>query len=249
MIYLGCKSSARLQYGERERPELRSRMYWRKLKSLTLPVLLLLFTADASLVTAQRRKAAKPTKTPVNTVAKMYSMSAAQSQITITLVQEGILRNIYPTHHVAVKGFTGRIQLPTDESKATAELDAEAKSFVNIDKMKDFERNGFHKVLHEEVLASDRHPTIKFRSVSVTNIQKSGDNRSFTLHGDLTLRGVTKRVSLPVKITMSGNELRATGEGTIKQTDFGITPYSGGLGTIKIGDQLKVSFVIVANVS
>jgi polyisoprenoid-binding protein YceI len=177
----------------------------------------------------------------------MYSITASQSKITLTLTQEGILRNIYPAHHVAVKSFSGHIQLPpNDESKATAELDAEAKSFVNTDKMNDFERSGFHKVLHEEVLASERYPTIKFRSVSVTNVQKSGDNRSFTLHGDLTLRGVTKRVSLPVKVTLSNNQLRATGEGTIKQTDFGITPYSGGLGTIKIGDQLKVSFVIVA---
>jgi polyisoprenoid-binding protein YceI len=238
----------RVQDGERERPGLRSRLRWQSLRSLTLPVLLLLFTADASLVSAQRRKSAKPAKKPTNPVAKMYSMSAAQSQITITLIQEGILRKIHPTHHVGVKSFSGRIQLPPDdESKATAELDAEAKSFVNIDKnMSDFERSGFHKVLHDDVLASERHPTIKFRSVSVTNIQKSGDNRSFTLHGDLTLRGVTKRVSLPIKVTLSNNQLRATGEGTIKQTDFGITPYSGGLGTIKIGDQLKVNFVIVA---
>jgi polyisoprenoid-binding protein YceI len=210
-------------------------------------LILLLLATGGSIISAQRRKAPKK---PVNTVVKMYSFSAAQSQITLTLIQEGLLRKIYPTHQVAVRSFSGRIQLPADESKASAELDAEAKSFVNIDKdMKDFERSGFHKVLHDEVLASDRHPTIKFRSVSVTNVQKSGDQRSFTLHGDLTLRGVTKRVAFPVKVTLQGNQLRATGEEHIKQTDFGITPYSGGLGTIQMGDQLKVSFVIVAQAS
>lgn len=207
-----------------------------------LLLLFLLFVQGAS--PAQRNKAPKK---PINMAAKTYSFSAAQSQLTLTLIQEGMLRKIHPTHTVGVKGFTGRIQLPADESKAFAELDAEAKSFVNIDKsMSDFERSGFHKVLHEEVLASAKHPTIKFRSVSISNVQKNGDNRSFTLHGDLTLRGVTKRVAFPVKVTINGNQLRATGEENIKQTDFGITPYSGGLGTIKIGDQLKVSFVIVA---
>ena len=115
--------------------------------------------------------------------------------------------------------------------------------------MKDFERNGFHKVLHGEVLISNRFPTISFRSVSVTNVQKSGINRSFTLNGDLTLRGVTRRVAFPVKVTINGNQLRASGEEQIKQSDFGITPYSGGLGTIKIGDQLKVGFTIVAQAS
>lgn len=201
-------------------------------------------------VPAQRKKTAKAVSKTATNMAKTYSMSAAQSQLMITLTQEGLLRTIHPTHRVEVKSFGGRIQLPADESKASAELDAEAKSFANIDKdMSDFERSGFHKVLHDEVLASDRFPTIKFRSVSITNVQKSGDNRNFILNGDLTLRGVTKRVAFPVKVTINGNQLRATGEETIKQTDFGITPYTGGLGAIKIGDQLKVSFVIVAQAS
>lgn len=211
---------------------------------LFIILLTLVFVQSFSVVLAQRSKAPKK---PAIASAKSYAISAAQSQLTLTLIQEGVLRKIHPTHHVGVKSFSGRIQLPADESKALAELDAEAKSFVNIDTdMKDFERSGFHKVLHEEVLASAKHPTIKFRSVSITNVQKSGSNRSFTLNGDLTLRGVTRRVAFPVKVTINGNQLRATGEENIKQTDFGITPYSGGLGTIKIGDQLKVSFVIVA---
>jgi polyisoprenoid-binding protein YceI len=207
--------------------------------------LILAFLLGAVWIPTQRNRAAK--KAAHAAAAKTYSISAAQSQLALTLIQEGVLRKIHPTHHVGVKTFSGRIQLPADESKSLAELDAEAKSFVNIDKdMKDFERSGFHKVLHEEVLASGKHPTIKFRSTSISNVQKSGYNRSFTLNGDLTLRGVTRRVAFPVKVTINGNQLRATGEENIKQTDFGITPYSGGLGTIKIGDQLKVSFVIVA---
>ena len=197
-------------------------------------------------VSAQRNKPTKKT----TAATKSFLMSAAQSQITITLTQEGALQKIHPLHHVGAKNFTGQIQLPTDESKTSVELDADTKSFVNIDTdMKDFEKSGFHKVLHGEVLRSEQFPSIKFRSVSVTNLQKSGNNRSFTLNGDLTLRGVTRRVAFPVKVSLNGNQLRATGEENIKQTDFNITPYSGGLGTIKIGDQLKVSFTIIATAS
>ena len=217
-----------------------------KLSPIILVILLATFLlASSSTVSAQRSKAPKKS---APTAGKSFSMIAAQSQITLTLTQEGVLQKIHPLHHVAAKNFTGRIQLPKDETKTLVELDADTKSFVNIDTdMKDFEKSGFHKVLHGEVLQSDRFPNIKFRSVSVTNLQKSGNNRSFTLNGDLTLRGVTRRVAFPVKVTLNGNQLRATGEETIKQTDFSITPYSGGLGTIKIGDQLKVSFTVVAN--
>lgn len=207
-----------------------------------LPLLLLPYSSAA-----QHRKT---TKKPVPTAVKIYAMSAAQSQLTITLTQEGLLRKRYPNHHVAVKNFSGQIQLPANETKTTVILQADAKSCTNTDTMKDFERNGFQKVLHNEVLASNHYPTITFRSVSITNIQKSDtNNRSFTLNGDLTLRGVTRRVALPVKVTINGNQLRAIGEETIKQSDFGITPVSGGFGAIKIGDQLKVSFTIIANLN
>jgi polyisoprenoid-binding protein YceI len=112
--------------------------------------------------------------------------------------------------------------------------------------MSDFERKEFHAILNDTVLESDKFPKINFASVSINDVQKSGDARSFTLNGDLTLRGVTRRVSFPVKVTMSGEELRATGEAKLKQSDFGIQPYSGKLGMIKIGDEVKINFSIVA---
>ena len=98
----------------------------------------LVLIQSLSVVSAQRRKAPKK---PATVTAKTYSIAAAQSQLTLTLLQEGVLRKIHPTHHVGVKRFSGRIQLPADETKALVELDAETKSFINIDSdMKDFER-------------------------------------------------------------------------------------------------------------
>jgi len=59
---------------------------------------------------------------------------------------------------------------------------------------------------------------------------------------------VTKRVTVPVKVTFSDGQIDATGEASLKQTTFGITPYTGGFGTIKIGDEVKVTFSVVAKV-
>ncbi len=112
--------------------------------------------------------------------------------------------------------------------------------------MGDFERKEFHAALRNQVLEADKFPTIKFTSVSVSNVQRDGDKRSFTLNGDLTIHGTTKRVSFPVNATISNNELRATGEEKFKQTEFGLKPFEKGLGLIKIGDELKVAFNIVA---
>jgi polyisoprenoid-binding protein YceI len=179
---------------------------------------------------------------------RVYTIDLSQSQVIATLTQEGFISRRYPNHRVEVKNFSGRIEIPErDETQLAVEVEAEAKSLTNADEgMTDFERREFHNVLNNEVLESGKFPTIKFVSVSVSDASKSGETRKFTLNGDLTLRDATKPVSFPVTVTISKDQLRATGEAELKQTDFGITPYSGKLGLIKIGDVIKIKFEIVA---
>ena len=194
----------------------------------------------ASSVLGQRQKA-KP-QPP-----RVFIFDATASEIAIILTQEGMISRRYPTHRVLAKSFNGKIQLPQDEAKMTAELEADPKLLTNVDAtMGEFERKEFHAALRNQVLEADKFPSIKFTLVSVSNIQRDNDKRSFTLNGDLTIHGTTKRVSFPVNATISDKELRANGEEKFKQTDFGLKPFEKGLGLIKIGDELKVSFTIVA---
>mgnify|MGYP000234572240 CR=1 FL=1 len=178
---------------------------------------------------------------------RVFAFDATASEINVILTQEGFISRRYPTHRVVAKSFSGKIELPADERKMTATLEAEAKSLTNQDTaMGEFERKEFHAALRNQVLEADKFPSIKFTLVSVSNIQRDNDKRSFTLNGDLTIHGTTKRVSFPVNATISDKELRANGEEKFKQTDFGLKPFEKGLGLIKIGDELKVAFNIVA---
>jgi polyisoprenoid-binding protein YceI len=195
--------------------------------------------------------AASATKlTPQNAEKRIFKIDSSQSRIAAILSQEGLMARRYRHHRVEVKSFTGRIEVSSEdiaENAAQVEIEAESKSLTNVDKeMSEFERSEFHGILNGTVLESAKFPSIRFVSLSVSGVKRSGANRSFTLNGDLTLHGVTKRISFPVSVAMTGETLRATGEASLKQTDFGMTPYSGGLGLIKIGDDVKVDFVIVA---
>lgn len=190
---------------------------------------------------AQRAKP-KPASPP-----QTFTVDATASEINIILTQEGLMRRRYPTHRVLAKSFTGKIELPKDEAKMAVVVEADAKLLTNMDTaMSDFERKEFHTNLRGPILETDKFPTIKFTSVSLDNLQKSGDKRSFTINGDLTLHGVTRRVAFPVNATLSEKELRATGEAKLKQTDFGIKLFEKGMGLIKVGDELKISFSIIA---
>ncbi|MBO0724653.1 MAG: YceI family protein [Blastocatellia bacterium] len=179
---------------------------------------------------------------------RVYTIDLSQSRVTATLTQEGFISRRYPNHRVEVKNFSGKIEVSErDETRIAVEVEAEAKSLTNADEgMTEFERREFHNVLNNLVLESDKFPKIKIVSASISDARKSGETRTFTLNGDLTLRDATRRVSFPVAVTISKDRLRATGDAELKQTDFGITPYSGKLGMIKIGDVVKINFEIVA---
>lgn len=200
----------------------------------------ILLLAQNQTLSAQRAKRVNKTR--------VYTIDLSQSRVVATLTQEGFIARRYPTHRVEVKNFSGKIEVSErDETRIAVEVEAESKSLTNVDEsMTEFERREFHNVLNNLVLESDKFPKIKFVSVSVSDARKSGETRSFTLNGDLTLRDATKRVSFPVTVTIAKDQLRATGKAELKQTDFGIKPYSGKLGMISIGDDVKIDFAIVA---
>ena len=83
------------------------------------------------------------------------------------------------------------------------------------------------------------HPTATFVSRSVT--VDAADANEATVVGDLTLRGVTKPVTIEVEFNQAGPSMGSykagfDGEATIKRSDFGIT-YGIPMG---LGDEVKL---------
>jgi hypothetical protein len=62
-----------------------------------------------------------------------------------------------------------------------------------------------------------------------------------TIEGTLTMHGVSRGIQLQVTSPEKG---RYRGSATIRQTDFGITPYSGFFGALKLRDEVTVEFEV-----
>jgi polyisoprenoid-binding protein YceI len=63
---------------------------------------------------------------------------------------------------------------------------------------------------------------------------------------DLTIRGATRRVEIPMELERGAGTFTARGSLHIRQSDFGITPFSAVGGAIQVGDELELRFDIVA---
>jgi polyisoprenoid-binding protein YceI len=97
----------------------------------------------------------------------------------------------------------------------------------------DADRAEIGKVLRTRILHTAEHPSITFRSTAV-----EGTPESFTVHGDLTIMGETRPVTVHGVVTGP----RVTGGATVVQSRWGIKPYSALLGALRLADPVEVEF-------
>jgi polyisoprenoid-binding protein YceI len=106
------------------------------------------------------------------------------------------------------------------------------------------------KKMRESHLETARYPTIAFQSTKVKAIAptlRADETQEMEVTGTLSLHGIEKVISFPVKAVRRGGELAVTGETTVRMTDYGI-PIPGFL-FMKVKDQVKVMFEVVATTS
>jgi polyisoprenoid-binding protein YceI len=65
--------------------------------------------------------------------------------------------------------------------------------------------------------------------------------------GDLTLHGVTRPITIPTKVTVTGSELRAQGKFSIDRGDFNVKATSAMHGLIRVKDRVKFTFDVVGH--
>jgi polyisoprenoid-binding protein YceI len=91
------------------------------------------------------------------------------------------------------------------------------------------------------VLRTADFPVIRLVSQEVQ--RKEG---GFHVVGAMTLVGRTRTVPLDVLTRITGDTLEAASTFSVKQTDFGITPFRGGPGgVVKVADRVAIDFKAV----
>ncbi|MBO0721832.1 MAG: YceI family protein [Blastocatellia bacterium] len=190
-----------------------------------------------------------PSGAGAQTAARSYTISASESNFWVSVGKAGLFSALGHEHEIGIKSFKGRAVVPqTGASGGSLELEIETKSLVVLDKEVDEKDRGkIFTDMHNEVLESEKFPQCIFKSVSVTDLKKTGEGSyNLVLNGDLTLHGVTKRIAIPLTATITAAQLRAVGKYTLKQTDFGIRVFSAGGGTVKVKNEVVVNFDIIA---
>jgi polyisoprenoid-binding protein YceI len=107
-------------------------------------------------------------------------------------------------------------------------------------------RQAIESALREDVLETAKFPDISFKSRSVKSSRRGDGTYDVRLVGELSLHGVKKQVTVPARVSLEAGTLHAIGTLELRQTDFGITPFSFVNGTVTIRDTVILSFDIIA---
>jgi polyisoprenoid-binding protein YceI len=168
-----------------------------------------------------------------------HKLGPDTGRITLRTHRDGIAAQAGHDLTIEAPRWAGEVVLANDLTPVslTAKVDVSALAVLEgsggIRPLTDRDKREI-AVTARKVLSADRHPELTF---TATTFEVGPDGASGTIAGTLSLAGRSGPQRLQVSQTAPG-QYRATT--TVRQTDFGIKPYSGFLGALKVSDAVDV---------
>jgi polyisoprenoid-binding protein YceI len=179
-------------------------------------------------------------------VAASYQIDSAASRFTVQAFAGGLFSSFGHNPVINIPDLAGEILLPENIEAASLTLTVQAASLRASTDITEKDRREIERVMHEQVFNSQSYPEIVYECSRVS-ASKTGEGQYWTsLDGDLTLHGVTRRLTIPTRISVNGDKLKASGNFSLLQSNYEIERISFAGGTLKVKDEVKFAFDIVA---
>lgn len=187
--------------------------------------------------------------------ATLYQVVPSASQVEIYVYRGGTFSKLGHNHVVSSHSLRGRVwihpQLPQsgfELSLPVQELtvdEPEARRAAGKDFPPDVpaaDKEGTRKnMLRAEVLDAEHYPNVTLRSVKI-----AGSLPAPQVVARITIKNANRDVEMPAQVEVQGEKVTAKGEFDILQTEFGMKPFSVGLGALEVQDRLHIRYSIVA---
>ncbi len=181
------------------------------------------------------------------TVGFTYLIDGRASRFAVRAFASGMLAVMGHNPTVGIREFSGEMSFDPEKIEAGSfRFVVKADSLSVQDDVSDKDRREMERLMNQEVLETAKFPEIRYEASDITVTRVSEMLYSAALNGELTLHGVTRRQPINARITLLGSMLRASGDFTLDQTNYNIKLVSVAGGVLKVKDELKFSFAIVA---
>lgn len=184
---------------------------------------------------------------------KEYRVDAAASQLRIYVFRGGTAARLGHNHVITAPQLQGHLKLPDDPKQAQFSLRVRfdqlqiddpalraqtGDAFAGVRSVDDIDGTG--RNLRKSV-AADRYPEVVVNSLSV-----AGDWPLLVADIAVTLHGVTRTQPVVLLVRRGASALQIRGSFAIRQSDFGIKPFSVLGGVMAVQDALAIEFELSA---
>ncbi|WP_026355110.1 YceI family protein [Massilia niastensis] len=210
------------------------------------PLLLLLTACGQQLAPPVPRPGADPSpyRAAVASGVAVYAVDPHASLMAVTVRRSGVMARLGHDHVVAIHTLTGYVAPGVGRADVSFRVDdmtvdePQLLRDAGIDKQPSSQAvKGTRTNMLGPVLEAQRYPVVTLRA------ERQVDG---LLRVAVTLHGVTRSLALPTTVRVDAAQVIASGTARLKQTDFGITPFSVGGGLLSVQDELEVRYHIAA---
>jgi polyisoprenoid-binding protein YceI len=177
-----------------------------------------------------------------------YVLDSKGSTFIVRAFVTGLLSSFGHNPTIAIPDFQGEVQFTSETLEdASLRLVIQAASLIVTDDISSKDRQEIQRRMQDEVLETGGFEEISYECDRVSSIQRISEGQyAVALNGELSLHGVTQTQPVSARVSIKGETLRAAGDFSLRISDYDIRPVSAAGGTVKLKDELKLSFDMVA---
>ncbi len=168
-----------------------------------------------------------------------HPLGPDRGRITLHTFRDGLAAQAGHDLTIEATRWSGVLMVTEDRSPASLDVRIDMGALVvrdgtgGLKALTDRDRREI-AVTARKVLASDRHPEAVFTAATFEPAAGGGG----VVSGTLTLRGQARPLRIQVSETGPG---RYHAEARVVQTDYGIKPYTGFLGALRVRDAVDIA--------
>jgi hypothetical protein len=176
-----------------------------------------------------------------NLQAGTYVLGPADGTLWVRTKRTGAAAKAGHNLLLHVSSWEARLAVGAEIAETGLEVDVDAGSLKVIEgtggmqALGDDDKANIEETIDEDVL---KRRAVTFRS---TQVQPSADGAGLSVQGDLTLLGKSQPLAFDVTVGEGG---ALTAVAIVKQTEWGMKPYSALFGTLKVVDEVEVGIEV-----
>jgi polyisoprenoid-binding protein YceI len=175
-----------------------------------------------------------------------FALDTNASRFTVQAFATGMLSTFGHNPKIAIRDYDGEIQFTPDTyENAVVRVTVRTSAMEVQDEMSGDDRKKLEQAAYD-VLEVPRFPTAVYETKQITVQKQTEDLLLARATGTLSFHGVTQTQSLDARVTRLGTMLRISGDFSLRQSDYAIKPVSFAGGALRLKDEVKFTFELVA---